>query len=346
MSNFLNSRQDLNFEKKFMKFLKYISILFLILVGIYLVGPMPSSPKVVSFKDDVPTDLLVLEKQINDTEKAVKGLKNNNQARIIWADSVKKEKTKIAILYLHGFSASAEEGQPLAGNMAKKLGANLYMNRLPDHGIDIGDATMENFKAEAAILSVEKSLAIAKKLGEEVHIVGTSFGGALSLYLASKHPEIKSLVLYSPCIAIADGNAVLLDNPWGLQIARTLKGGNHNDIVPKNEHQPKYWTMHYRLEAATELQNFLTEFMKKDVFNKVNCPVYMGYYYENEEKQDKVASVKAMLEMFDELGSKIKTKDELRSPKNHVLASWVLSEDVGIVESKTTEFYKSLGLLK
>ena len=43
----------------------------------------------------------------------MKGIKPDNQARIIWADSSKKEKTKIAFLYLHGFSASQAEGDPV-----------------------------------------------------------------------------------------------------------------------------------------------------------------------------------------------------------------------------------------
>jgi esterase/lipase len=323
-----------------MKKLLY-ALLALVLIGtiVYFLGPKPNPPKVLdgySFK--LSNNLADLEKQIDEKEKTIKGLKPDNQARIIWADTTKKERTKVALLYIHGFSASQEEGDPVASNLAKKYGANLYLARLAEHGIDIGDSTMQLFKAENAIESAEEALEIAKRLGEEVHVIGTSFGGALTLYLASKHPEIKSIVLYSPCIKVFDPTAELLDNPWGLQIAHQVTGKEHNDITPKNDMQPKYWAMHYRLEALVELQNFLTNLMTKETFEKVKCPTFLGYYYKDEEHQDKVVSVPALLEMYEQLSSTDKQKVAFPNANNHVLASYVLSEDYQTVQDATDKF--------
>jgi esterase/lipase len=323
-----------------MKKLLYV-LVSLVLIGtiVYFMGPKPNPPKVLdAYSFNLPSNLIDLEKQIDTNEKNVNGLKPDNQARIVWADTAKKERTKVALLYIHGFSASQEEGDPVATNLAKKYGANLYLARLAEHGIDIGDSTMQNFKAEKAIESAEEALAIAKKLGDEVHIIGTSFGGALTLYLASKHPEIKSISLYSPCIKVFDPNAELLDNPWGLQIAHQVKKSEHNDITPKNDMQPKYWSMHYRLEALVELQNFLTNLMTKETFAKVKCPTFLGYYYKDEENQDKVVSVPALLEMYEQLGSTNKQKVAFPKANNHVLASYVLSEDYQTVQDATDKF--------
>jgi esterase/lipase len=318
-------------------------LLIAILIVIYFLGPKPSVPNISEIKiTDYPKNLVALDSSIQVNEAAVIGLKKDNEARIIWADTANKAKTKIAFLYIHGFSASQEEGDPVASNIAKKYGANLYLARVSEHGIDAGDSTLLHFTANRAIESVENALAIAKNLGEEIHVIGTSFGGALSLYLASKHPEIKSLVLYSPCIKTFDSNGELLDNPWGLQIARQVKKGLFNEITPKNADQPKYWSMHYRLEALVELQNFMTNFMQKPVFEQVKCPVFLGYYYKNEEEQDKVVSVPALLQMYEELGSTNKSKMAFPNANNHVLASYVLSEDVATVQAETEKYYSNI----
>ncbi|MFX8354900.1 hypothetical protein ABTL90_19390, partial [Acinetobacter baumannii] len=69
-----------------------------------------------------------LEKQVTAIE-AVHKIKPNNQARIVWANDSIKEKTEYAIVYLHGFSASQEEGNPVHINIAKYFGCNLYLSR-------------------------------------------------------------------------------------------------------------------------------------------------------------------------------------------------------------------------
>lgn len=320
------------------KILYVLAGLVLIFGTIYLSGPKPDAPSPSSENFQFPNDLKLLEAQIIKNELAVPGLKPDNQARIIFADTANKTQTDVALLYIHGFSASQEEGDPVASNLAKKYGANLYLARVSDHGIDAGDSTLLDFTANRAIHSVEEALAISKKLGRKVHIIATSFGGALGLYLASKHPEIQSLTLYSPCIATFDPTGALLDNPWGLQIARAVKKGNFNEIIPKNADQPKYWSIHYRLEALTELQNFMTTYMVKETFEKVNCPIFLGYYYKDETHQDNVVSVPALLKMYDELGTKNKEKMAFPNANNHVLASYVLSEDYQNVELQTQKF--------
>ncbi|MCU0469470.1 MAG: alpha/beta fold hydrolase [Arcicella sp.] len=304
----------------------------------YFLGPKPEAPKL-----DVPMfklsgDLPTLEKQINEGEATEKGIRPDCQARIVWADSAKKERTKLAILYIHGFSATQEEGNPVHRNLAKKYGANLYLARLAGHGIDLGDSTMATVTADDFVISAEKALAIAKTLGDEVVVVATSFGGALTTYLASQHPEIKAIVVYSPCIKIYDDNAELLDNPWGLELGKAVSGSYVRDFPPANPEHAKYWCRHYHLNGVIALQNFLTNVMKPETFAKVKCPAFIGYYYKNEEEQDKVVSVPAMLKMFEELGSANKQKVAFPNAGNHVLASPILSKDVATVQAETEKF--------
>ena len=321
-------------------FLKWLSGIVLVLMIGYFIGPKPSKPDFKIPDYNLPASLTELDKQINFGEKAVKGIRPDNEARIIWADSSKKEKTRIAFLYIHGFSASQAEGDPVHRDLAKKYHANLYLARLQEHGIDRGDSTMIGLTASEYEASAEKALMIAEKLGNEVIVIGTSAGGLMTIFLASRHPEIKTIVLYSPCVKLYDKTASILDKHWGLQIVRHVKKGPLMKIIPESETQAKYWVMQYRLEALVALQNLISNTMRPEVFSKIKCPVFLAYYFKNEVEQDKTVSVPAMLKMFDELGTPAALKQETAFPQagNHVIASYIRSKDWQGVERETDKF--------
>ena len=70
----------------------------------------------------------------------------------------------------------------------------------------------------------QRSLCHRKTTGKKSYHHWHIHGGTLALKLAAEFPEIAGLVLLSPNISINDPNAWLLNNPWGLQIARMIKG--------------------------------------------------------------------------------------------------------------------------
>jgi esterase/lipase len=325
-------------------FIKWLLGSVLVLFIVYSVGPKPARPDFETSVISLPASLTELEKQISDSEKSVKGIKPDNEARIIWADTSKKEKTKIAFLYLHGFSASQAEGDPVHKDLAKKYAANLYLSRLAEQGIEQGDSTMINLTAGTYEASAERALAIAEQLGDEVVVIGTSTGGALTLFLASRHPEIKAIVLYSPCVRLYDGTAVILNKPWGLQIARLASGGQVKKFESEGEAHSNYWQLQYRIEALVALQNLVTNTMKPEVFSKIKCPVFLGYYFKNEIEQDNTVSVPAMLKMFDELGTPETLKRKMTFPEAgaHVISSYIRSGDWQGVERETDKFLTNI----
>ena len=143
----------------------YIMLPLILIAGIYFLGPSPGKPVLSNRMPDVPSDPPALEKYVALKEKAHK-LKPNNEARIVWHDS-SKTKTEYVVVYLHGFSASQMEGDPVHRRFAKKFGCNLYLARMADHGVDTTEALLL-FTADRAWESAKEALAIGKQLGQKV----------------------------------------------------------------------------------------------------------------------------------------------------------------------------------
>ena len=142
----------------------YIAFPFFLLVGIYFFGPSPSAPKYDTAMPSVPQSAVELEQYVANQESKHK-LKPNNEARIIWADS-SKTKTEYSVVYLHGFSASQEEGAPVHRNFAKKFKCNLYLARMADHGVDTTEQLLY-FTPDRWWQSSKEALAIGKALGNK-----------------------------------------------------------------------------------------------------------------------------------------------------------------------------------
>ena len=312
---------------------------------IYFVGPTVPAVQFSPVLPSVPQDLSALEQQIDLSEKGIKNLKRNNQARIVWADSIKKEKTPYSIVYIHGFGASWAEGEPIHRDLAKRYGANLYLARMHDAGINDPDAfddlTPENFMQEA-----KRALAVGKALGDSVIVIGTSAGGLLTVYLASTNPEIKGVVLYSPCMAVASPALKLVTGPWGRKILYTIMGERRTPVDEDSE-LSNYWLQSYRTNGLLTLQQTIDAIARPEVYKKVKTPLFLGYYYKNEKEQDQTVSVKAMQDMFPLLGTPDNLKVEKAFPESgdHVIGSYLRSKDVkGVYEATDQFFQEKLGL--
>ena len=320
-----------------MKVLRGFAIFFLLLGALYLVGPRVETPELNESPVSVPSNLMSLEQWITEKENALGNVRSGNASQIIFNDSVPK-KTKFSVLYLHGFTASGREGEPVHRDIAKALGANLYIPRLYGHGLEETEP-MLGFNNEDFWESGKEALAVAKQLGEKVIVLGTSHGGSLSLSLATD-PDIAALCLFGPNIAVYDPKAKLLSKPWGLQIARLVKGGNYHHMVTSNEEKKNYWTTKARLESLIHMQKFLDVKMRKATFKRVQAPVFLGYYYKNDSLQDQVVSVPAMLEMYDQLGTPQHLKQKKAFPEagDHVLTSYLSTENYEAVTREVLQF--------
>jgi len=323
-----------------MRILKIVILSILALFVIYFLGPQPPKPELNNVLPAVAS-IDALDSYITAMEAPHK-IKPNNQAKIIWADSSQSQ-TEYALVYLHGFSASQMEGDPVHQNIAKQFNCNLYLARLAEHGIDTTEDLM-NLTADQYWESAKLAYAIGKQIGKKVILMSTSTGGTLALQLASVYPEIAGLILYSPNIEVFNPSAPLLDNPWGLQIGRAVLKSNYVDIKYKDSAYPKYWNSHYRIEGVVALQNLLEATMTEATFKKIHQPTLALYYYKDEAHQDNVVKVTAIQKMMQQIATPANLKMEMAIPNagNHVIASPIVSNDIVSVEKATAKFMKEV----
>jgi len=324
------------------KILRIALFLMVLLALAYFLGPKVDDPTLEKALPEVTPDLVQLEREIEQREGDTPNIKPDNEARIVWADSI-PVKTPYSIVYLHGWSASQEEGDPVHLETAKRFGCNLYLPRLAGHGLT-EDEPMLDVTADKLLASAKEAIAVGKQLGEKVILMATSTGGTLALYLAGGDPDIAGLLLYSPNVAIFDPNAQFLAKPWGLHLARLANGGDYHEFKEITEENSKYWTTKYRLEALTQLQALVDNTMTEATFESVRQPVFLGYYYKDEIHQDSTVSVPAMLRMFEQLGTPNNEKRKVAFPDvgAHVMTSHITSKDLESVERETNRFLEEV----
>lgn len=327
-----------------------ITFPIILIISVYALGPTPNEPVWDPAPVEVPDDPDGLEQYVA-AQEAMHKLKPDNEARIIWADST-RARTHYSIVYIHGFSASQEEGDPVHETFAKTFGCNLYLARMADHGVDTTDQLLY-FTADRWWRSSKEALAIGKALGDKVILMSTSTGGTMALILAATYPDdVFALINMSPNVELYDPLAWLARKPWGLQFARTVKGGDYN-VTPitagaDSTLDLRYWNHKYRLEAVCQLVELVESSMHESLFNKITHPVLNLYYYKNEQEQDNQVSVAAIFEMHKQLATLDSMKVAVPIPNagGHVLGSHVVSKDIEGVTRAIKEFAMSKLLMK
>lgn len=324
-----------------MRTIKTISGILILLLAIYFLGP--KMPKPV-----LNAELPVIAENIGDYVnhlETVEEVRPGNEAKIIWANDSVRSPTEYVLLYLHGFSASRMEGFPVNEDFPKRYGCNAYLARLASHGL-ISENPLIDMTPYRLYESAKQALVIARQLGKKVIIMGTSTGGTLALKLAADYPEmVYALILYSPNIKLKNKAFVLLSKPWGLQIARLTVGGNFRvSSDDPSDVTCKYWYCSYRTEGLVYLQQLVDVTMKDEVFAKVTCPLFVGYYYKDEQHQDESVDVKAELKMFESVGTPVSLKQAQAFPEagSHVIACNLTSKSADEVAKATYRFTETI----
>lgn len=320
---------------------RYLIILFLI--AVFLLGPRPSfevfDGKIIPM--DIP--LTQIDAYLKEKESKIDKLKDNNEARVVWADGI--QKTPYSLVYLHGFSASQEEGAPIHTDFAKRYGCNLYLARLANHGIDDKES-FNDLTPKALVESAKEAIAIGKLLGEKVIVMSCSTGGTLSAYLAAHNPDmIDAQIMYSPNIALKSPMSALFTKPWGSTLLKMAIGPYRTVNLPPSCNN--YWTIRYRTEALIALQALVEQTMTDATFSKIKQPTFAGYYYKNEDENDSVISTVAIQDFHTKIATPAAQKREHAFPNGtHVLCSRLQAKNLDQVGTETFKFADEVLQLK
>ncbi|MBZ9898463.1 MULTISPECIES: alpha/beta fold hydrolase [unclassified Mesorhizobium] len=255
------------------------------------------------------------------TEAAISGIRDGLEKEIIWANPMVHARTRLSIVYIHGFSASKGELRPLPDEVADQLDANLFFTRLTGHGQD--GAAMTQGSVDAWINDYEEALAIGRAIGDKVIVISTSTGGSLAAWAATQpgaSDGVAAIAFISPNFGVKASGAGILTMRWGKQIAE-LVAGKERSFMPRNALHEKFWTTRYPLAATLPMQA-LTELAYGAPVEKAVVPALFIF-----SDSDSVVRPDRTREIAGRWGAphELVPVDDTGDPDNHVIAGDALS---------------------
>ena len=300
-----------------------LRILAIILVGFFLfVSLWPNEPIDWTVRFDASQLGDDLDAYLADAEAQVPGIIEGAQKQIVW-NGAPGTKTELSVVFLHGFSASSMEINPVHRQVAQALGANLYLPRFTGHARD-GDA-LANATAGDWYNDLIEALEIGRRLGEKTVVLSSSTGGTLAALAAldiSLAKDLKGIVFISPNFGLNAPGSFLLDWPFARWTVPMIIG-DHRDWTPDSPDHAKWWTNSYPTRAVFPMAKLVRDVKTAD-FSSVFVPAFFIY-----SDQDEVVDPDATRGIAQDWGGKtevwiVKPGPGI-DPGNHVLAGDIKS---------------------
>lgn len=257
-------------------------------------------------------------------EAAYPDLRPGDEKRILWAGAP-GQATQIALVYLHGFSASSEEIRPVPDQVARALGANLFYTRLSGHGRS--GAAMAEPSVQDWVNDLAEAVAVGERLGEKVYLIGTSTGGTLAAVAANDpqlSPRIAGIVMISPNFGLAHRWGGLLTWPLARYWVPLILGREvgYDARVPA---YAEHWTTRFPATALMPMAALARAAAGLDYFSVPTAALVLY------SPDDRVVSVPAILEVAGQWSGPMVVEERALGPRDdpmaHILAGAVLSPD-------------------
>jgi alpha-beta hydrolase superfamily lysophospholipase len=280
------------------------------------VGPRNGlGPDAPADRPTPPQDLAQIDAWLAQREAAVPALRADVNKRITWHEQV-AALTPWAVVYVHGFSASRLETAPLAAELAKALGANLFETRLTGHGQDaraLGQATVQDWLAD-----MDEALVIGHRLGQRVLLLSVSTGSTLATKAGLRPLGREGVVhvMVSPNFGPRHPLAEVVNWPWGRQLAGLIEGEMRGG-PPANPEEARVWTSPYPTRAVFPMMALVKHVRESDL-SAFTAPVLVFY-----ASGDQTVDPRQTQGAFERMGSARKTLSEVRDSEaagQHVLA--------------------------
>ena len=253
-------------------------------------------------------------------------LREDCEERIIWHGDAGVP-TEIALVYLHGFSASRQETAPLCDRIAASLGANLFYARLAGHGRSpeaMGEPGTQDWIDDAL-----RALAVGRTIGKRVVLIGTSTGGTLAALAATWRPDdLAGLVLIAPNFGPADPRSGLALLPFARTWVPWVVGAER-ETEPENEGHARYWTTRYPIHAVITMMELVREVRRADL-SRIQVPV-LAVFSDGDQVVDARRTHKALAAVHAEnLAIQVhepSDSERAMNPTEHVIAGDVFAPD-------------------
>lgn len=159
-------------------------ILFVCLVALAMLsGPLFPFTPLPSDIAGVVAKAPDIDSYLSRSEAAHAGVKPGLAKTVIWNHPTARHKTPMSLVYIHGFSASRKDIAPVVESIAGTLGANAFLTRLAAHGratsAEFATVTPQDWLNDA-----REALAIGRRIGDRVILIGTSTGALLVTMVA------------------------------------------------------------------------------------------------------------------------------------------------------------------
>lgn len=254
--------------RKALRMLGYLFLALIAAIGlVWLLAPSEPVDFAQTFDpatlgDDPAAAFVAAEASFDD-------IVEGSESSIVWAGD-DGAVTDVAIVYLHGFSATPQEIRPTMERVSPALGANIIYVRLTGHGRD-GPA-MATGTVAAWTHDADRALALAERIGRRTIVVGTSTGATLltGLLANGRDDRIDGAVMISPNYRIGNPASAVLTLPgarWWVPVAF----GAERSFEPHNEDHARMWTTRYPTEALFPMAPMVKEVRSAD-FTAINTP--------------------------------------------------------------------------
>ena len=227
-------------------------------------------------------DIKDIDSLLDSQEKILRGLRPGTEKKVLWAQG-KGLKSITSIVFIHGFSASRVEIDPVVDLIAAEMSANVYFTRLRGHGQDgkaLGETTYEQLLDDTI-----EAIKIGKSIGDEVVLIGCSTGCSLIHIAMSQDQNIKAAIYISPNFGPKPIKGQALRIP-GAKFLVPLVFGQEHSFVAKNDEYATCWTTKYPTKALFTIKTTVLAAHQID-HRAIKVPIMMWF-----SDEDKVVNAK------------------------------------------------------